>query len=88
MSDQKPTEKGGADQIPTMLPKCPQCGENVPGLNVSTMILPTPQDPNGNMTFLMPCCPHCCSVLGVQFIGYQPNQAGVATPPSTLWKPH
>jgi hypothetical protein len=87
VSDQNPAQKGGDPEIPTLMPKCPSCGKDIPGLNVSTMILPTPEDPRGNMTFLLPCCPHCFCALGAQFVGHTPREAGVATPPQNLWRP-
>jgi hypothetical protein len=91
--EQNPTEKGaergGAEQIEVVMPKCPHCGKDLPGMNVSTMMLPTPQDPRGDMTFLMPCCPfpECGKVIAAQFIGHTPRQAGVAMPPKGLWSP-
>jgi hypothetical protein len=88
MSDQNPTEKGnGAEETKVLMPKCPHCGEDVPGLNVSTIILPTPQNPAGDMTFLVPCCPLCNKIITAQYVGYTPRTPGVATPPSNLWKP-
>lgn len=87
MSDQNPTERGGATEIPVVLPKCPHCGKDIPGLNVSTIILPTPANPQGDMTFLVPCCPFpdCGKIITAQYVGCTPH--GVATPPSNLWKP-
>jgi hypothetical protein len=71
-----------------LLPKCPHCGEDVSGLNVSSIILPTPKNPAGDMTFLVPTCPRCNTMITAQYVGYTPRDAGVATPPSNLWKPH
>lgn len=86
MSEQNPTEKG-AEEIPTLLPKCPNCGKDVPGLNVSTIILPTPANPQGDMTFLLPCCPLCNCIITAQFVGHTPRVSGVGTPPPNLWTP-
>lgn len=86
MSDQNPTQKGPVDEAKVLLPKCPHCGQDVPGLNVSTIILPMPQNPQGDMTFLLPCCPMCNKIITAQYVGYTPH--GVATPPSNLWKPN
>jgi hypothetical protein len=88
MGEQNPTEKGAASEVPVVMPKCPHCGVDVPGLNVSTIMLPTPANPAGDMTFLVPTCPLCNKMITAQFVGYTPRAAGVATPPSNLWKPH
>ncbi|MBZ5662730.1 MAG: hypothetical protein LAO08_20200 [Acidobacteriia bacterium] len=87
MNDQNPTQKGNASEIPTLVPKCPHCSMAVPGLNVSTIILPTPQNPQGDLTFLVPCCPLCNKIITAQFVGHTPRTAGVSTPPSNLWAP-
>jgi len=78
-----------ADETPVLLPKCPHCGKDIPGLNVSTIILPTPANPAGDMTFLVPCCPFpdCGKIITAQYVGYTPRTPGVATPPPNLWRP-
>ena len=83
-----PTEKGGTPEMPVISPKCPHCGEDVPGFNVSTMILPTPQNPQGDITFMVPCCPLCNKIITAQFVGYTPHQQNVATPPKNIWSPN
>lgn len=88
MSEQNLTQKGAATETPVLMPKCPYCGKDIPGLNVSTIILPTPQNPQGDMTFLVPCCPFpdCGKIITAQYVGYTPRD--VAAPPSSLWRPH
>jgi hypothetical protein len=68
-----------------VLPKCPLRRNG--RVNVSSIVLPTPSNPQGDMTFLVPCCALCNKIITAQFVGYTPRQAGVATPPGNLWTP-
>ena len=90
MSEETPVTSHESPDTAVLMPKCPYCGKDIPGLNVSTIILPTPNSPAGDMTFLVPCCPFpdCGKIITAQYVGYTPRQPGVATPPSNLWKPH
>ena len=66
-----------------MRPRCPQCGGELKGFNVTTMGLPTP---HGLMSFIVVVCPYpeCEVAMGFNFIGYQKEQPGVA---AGLWTP-
>ena len=91
MTEQNPTEKGAApEEIKVLLPKCPSCGNDLGALNISTMTIPVPQDPRGDWSFMVPCCPHpeCGKVVPAHFFGFVPRDPGqVATPPQGLWRP-
>jgi len=90
MSEQNPTQKGkpsapaetaGMEEIPVFRPICPHCGRGLPGMNILTMELPTPQ---GGMVWLLPSCPFiagengkaadggepCGKIIAAQFTGY------------------
>lgn len=106
MSEQNPTEKGKTPSpevlaelqalAAQMQARCPHCGRVLPGLNVLTMDLPTPQ---GAMQWLLPCCPFvglesmdgkavdggepCGKALAAQFTGYKAPQ--IARPGGAGW---
>lgn len=87
MNEQNPTqkppvaEKERPSEIPILAPRCPHCGRSLPGMNILSMELPTPQ---GGMQWLLPSCPFfvqedgkasdggepCGKVISAQFIGY------------------
>jgi hypothetical protein len=76
-------------EIPVIQARCPHCGRVLPGMNILTMELPTPQ---GGMVWLLPSCPFledkdgkavdggepCGRVIGLSFAGYRAPQ--IATP--------
>lgn len=101
MSEQNRTQKGkppvsepGMTEIPQISPRCPHCGRALPGMNILTMELPTPQ---GGMTWLLPSCPFiagedgkaadggepCGRVIGTQFVGYSAPK--IARPGAGGW---
>lgn len=65
-----------------LIPKCPHCGGELKGFNVTEMGLPTP---HGIMSFIIVVCPYpeCQVAMGFNFIGYRQGQpgAGLWTPP-------
>lgn len=69
-------------EILEVKPLCPHCGRALPGMNILSMELQTPQ---GGMQWLLPSCPFvagkegkavdggdpCGKVIGTQFVGYK-----------------
>ena len=84
----RPDELGEAHAI-EIKPRCPYCGRELPGLNILSMELPTPQ---GGMVWLLPSCPFvadengktvdgrepCGKIIGAQHVGYSAPR--IATP--------
>lgn len=76
-----PPETADMEEIPVFRPICPHCGRALPGMNILTMELPTPQ---GGMVWLLPSCPFmagengkaadggepCGKIITAQFTGY------------------
>lgn len=89
MSDKNPTQKGAVAAAPVVVPRCPSCDSDLRTLNICTMTIPVPADPRGDWTFMVPCCPNpeCGKVVPVHFFGFAQREHGVATPPSSLWRP-
>jgi len=96
VSEQNPTAKGKpadvekiTQEVAQLQPRCPHCGRALPGMNILTMELPTPQ---GGMVWLLPSCPFfagedgkaadggepCGKIISAQFTGY--TQPKIAKP--------
>ena len=74
MSDQNPTEKGKAADMSqpheiVLQALCPHCGRPLPGMNILTMDLPTPE---GALRFLLPSCPWIAGEEGKAQDGGEP----------------
>lgn len=99
MSEQNPTQKApappeGMAELPVPQAICPHCARPIPGMNVLSMELPTPQ---GGMIWLLPSCPFvadkdgkavdggepCGKIIGTAFAGYSKPQ--IARPGSAGW---
>jgi hypothetical protein len=99
MSEQNPTQKApplpeGVKELPVPQAICPHCGRVLPGMNVLTMELPTPQ---GGMIWMLPSCPFiadsdgnvpgggepCGKIIGCHFAGYSKPQ--IARPGAGGW---
>jgi hypothetical protein len=90
MSEQsKPAMPAEMQEFSAPQALCPHCGRQLPGMNILTMELPTPQ---GGMVWLLPSCPFvagengkaadggepCGKIIGCQFTGY--TQPKIARP--------
>ena len=71
MSEQNPTQKGKTPgDVPIVVEaRCPHCGRALPGMNILTMELPTPQ---GGMVWLLPSCPFVAVEDGKAVDGGEP----------------
>src|SRR5689334_23002483 len=94
-TEQNPTQKAPADpakemqKMAELKPRCPHCGRDLPGMNILSMEMPTPQ---GGMQWLLPSCPFfaqedgkaadggepCGKIISAQFTGY--TQPKIARP--------
>jgi hypothetical protein len=78
-------------KLAVLQPKCPTCRKALKGMNVAGMALPVPAADGKSIekiqVYVLPCCPHCGVVLGVQLIQEQapappePAVPGLWTPP-------